>query len=339
MLAGNMQRAILMAIFLFATFSLAAPADESKAEGTELGQLSNEANPAGSGSGAPQRVFDFKITPDMKTEDLDNPKSALSKLISFIVKGASKASRYVAIVGPKTPTPEIKLRILDNSIFVPGGGPPQLGFRRTDVNPAIDKTTTLSGITTWYQTIRLASDAPLSLEHGYLLASIEGDHVFDIFCGSDFDAKNYEHKPSSNSKTIRVRDWSTKTLLELPLVYDQNYNFAITVDWDKNTLTVYSSTGTDPLKMASGPMANDPKAMSPDVRQKGEYHIQLIKFPLADKKTPADKVGDVPHFGFQPPIKREHVFFSNVFVTSGKEIEQPKFTAPKTKKVKACKRT
>ncbi|WAQ91468.1 hypothetical protein PtA15_14A352 [Puccinia triticina] len=286
MLAGNMQRAILMAIFLFATFSLAAPADESKAEGTELGQLSNEANPAGSGSGAPQRVFDFKITPDMKTEDLDNPKSALSKLISFIVKGASKASRYVAIVGPKTPTPEIKLRILDNSIFVPGGGPPQLGFRRTDVNPAIDKTTTLSGITTWYQTIRLASDAPLSLEHGYLLASIEGP----------------------TGKTTHQS-------------------------------AIYSSTGTDPLKMASGPMANDPKAMSPDVRQKGEYHIQLIKFPLADKKTPADKVGDVPHFGFQPPIKREHVFFSNVFVTSGKEIEQPKFTAPKTKKVKACKRT
>ncbi|OAV85331.1 hypothetical protein PTTG_30606, partial [Puccinia triticina 1-1 BBBD Race 1] len=238
----------------------------------------------------------------MKTEDLDNTNSALRKLIAYIVKGASKASRYVKILQPENSAPEIKLRILDNSIFVPGSGPPQFGFRRTDVNPVIDRTTTLSGTTTWYQTIRLASDAPLVLEHGYLLASIEGptgDHVFDIFCGSDFDAKNYEHKPSSNSKTIRVRDWTTKTLLELPLVYDQSYNFAVTVDWDKNTLTVYSSIGTDPLKMASGPTANDPKAMSPDIRQKGEYHIQLIKFPLADKKTPADKTWDTPHYGFQ----------------------------------------
>ncbi|WAQ80795.1 hypothetical protein PtA15_1A133 [Puccinia triticina] len=167
MLAGNMQRAILMAIFLFASLSLAAPADEARAEGTRIGL------DAESGSGAPQRVFDFKITPDMKTEDLDNTNSALRKLIAYIVKGASKASRYVKILQPENSAPEIKLRILDNSIFVPGSGPPQFGFRRTDVNPVIDRTTTLSGTTTWYQTIRLASDAPLVLEHGYLLASIE----------------------------------------------------------------------------------------------------------------------------------------------------------------------
>ncbi|KAH9443732.1 hypothetical protein Pst134EA_025495 [Puccinia striiformis f. sp. tritici] len=149
---------------------------------------------------------------------------------------------------------------------------------------------------------------------------------------------NTDHKASDNSQTVRVRDYKTKTLYSLPLKYDQNYNFAITVDWTANTLTVYASVGIDPLKMVAGPMPNDPKAMSPEFKLKGEYHIQLIKFPLADAKDPVDKRSDTPHFGFQEPIKKEHVSFSNVFVTSGKEIEQPKFTSPKNKKASACRR-
>ncbi|EFP82499.1 hypothetical protein PGT21_020753 [Puccinia graminis f. sp. tritici] len=359
MLVGKMQRAILMAIFLFASLSVAedvnpggGTTNEAKSTTTNSGS-GGDAKPNGSGGdtkptgsgGDTKRIFDFKLTDDMKTADLDNPSSALSKLIAFIVKGAGKASEYVSILHPRKSPSEIQLEIRDDSIFIPGGNSAnaQHGFRRTDVNPAIDKTTTLTGITTWYQTIRLDSKAPLVLTHGYLFASIEvpsGDHIFDIFGGSDFDAQNTDHKPSSNSETIRVRDFKTKTLLSLPLKYDQNYNFAVTVDWDANTLTVYSSIGAEPLKMAGGPMPNDAKAMSPEFKQKGEYHIQLIKFPLADSKDPVDKRSDTPHFGFQEPIKKEHVFFSNVFATSGKEIEQPKFSVSKKgKKPKACKRS
>ncbi|KAI9606007.1 hypothetical protein H4Q26_004379 [Puccinia striiformis f. sp. tritici PST-130] len=213
----------------------------------------------------------------MKTADLDNPASVLRKMIAYI--GATLPTLNTA----------------------------------SDVNPVIDKATTLTGVTTWYQTIRLDSKAPLVLTHGYLLSSIE--------------VTNTAHAPTSNSQTIRVRDWATKTLHSLPLKYDQNYNFAVTVDWSANTLTVYSSIGTEPLKMVAGPVANDPKAMSPEYKQKGEYHIQLIKFPLSDSKVPVAKRLDTPHFGLQEPIKQEHVFFSNVFATSGKEIEQPKFSA------------
>ncbi|KAI9600397.1 hypothetical protein H4Q26_000180 [Puccinia striiformis f. sp. tritici PST-130] len=188
MLAAKMQRAILMAIFLFASLSLATPEEPTPPPGTESdGLKSLDTKPSGSGSGASggkdsantasdsKRIFDFKLTPDMKTADLDNASSALSKLIAFIVRGAGKASAYVSIVQQRKSAPEIKLEIRDDSIFIPGGNAAnaQHGFRRTDVNPAIDKTTTLTGITTWYQTIRLDSKAPLVLTHGYLLASIE----------------------------------------------------------------------------------------------------------------------------------------------------------------------
>ncbi|KAI9599902.1 hypothetical protein KEM48_000009 [Puccinia striiformis f. sp. tritici PST-130] len=325
MLAAKMQRAILMAIFLFAN-----------------GLKSLDTKPSGSGSGASggkdsantasdsKRIFDFKLTPDMKTADLDNASSALSKLIAFIVRGAGKASAYVSIVQQRKSAPEIKLEIRDDSIFIPGGNAAnaQHGFRRTDVNPAIDKTTTLTGITTWYQTIRLDSKAPLVLTHGYLLASIEVPRA-----DSDSNLPFNQSVRQSECGTSRARP-STR----YPLKYDQNYNFAITVDWTSNMLTIYSSIGTDPLKMAGGPMPNDAKAMSPEFKQKGEYHIQLIKFPLVDPKVPVEKRGDTPHFGIQEPIKQEHVFFSNVFVTSGKEIEQPKFSATKSKKPKACRR-
>ncbi|KAA1118968.1 hypothetical protein PGT21_011724 [Puccinia graminis f. sp. tritici] len=332
-----MQQALLMAIFLFASVSLAVGPVPG------MGSVVEERNGAntnsGAAGGAPKRIFDFTLTPNMKTADLDNPQSALSKLIAYIVKSAAKASTYVSILHPSNAASQIQLAIRDDSIFIPGGNPAnaQHGFRRTDVNPAIDKATTLTGITTWYQTIRLDSKAPLVLTHGYLFASIEvpvSDHIFDIFGGSNFDPQNTDHKPTSNSQTIRVRDFNTKTLLSLPLKYDQDYNFAVTVDWTQNTLTVYSSIGNQPLQKAGGPFPNDPKAMSPEFKQKGEYHIQLIKFPLADAKVPVAKRLDTPHFGFQEPIKQEHVTFSNVYATAGKEIEQPKFSGSKSKKFK-----
>ncbi|KAA1114335.1 hypothetical protein PGT21_004911 [Puccinia graminis f. sp. tritici] len=326
-----MQQILLLSVLLFASHCVGEePARTELAAGNSVPKAGKYAAPTRkSVAKAVQRLFDFALTPDMKTADLDVPKSAVNKLIGYVVKGPAKPSAYLSILHP-SPT-KIQLAIRDDSIFIPGGKPAdaQRGFRRTDVNPAIDKTTTLTGVTTWYQTIRLDSKAPLALSHGYLFASIEvpvSDHIFDIFGGSYFNPKNIYHQPMSNSRTIRVRDFQGKTLLSLPLKYDQNYNFAVTVDWIQNTLTVYSSIGTDPLKKAVGPMYNDPKAISPEFKHKGEYHLQLLKYPLPDAKIPAEKRLDVPHFGFQEPIKQEHVSFSNVFVTSGTQIEQPEFS-------------
>jgi hypothetical protein len=90
-------------------------------------------NPYWQGNGADgsyYRVFDFKLTPDMTTADLDNPSSALSKLITYIVKGAASASQYVSVVNGGGAT-ELQIQIRDDSIFVPGGDAAnaQKGFR------------------------------------------------------------------------------------------------------------------------------------------------------------------------------------------------------------------
>ncbi|KAA1088383.1 hypothetical protein PGTUg99_022016 [Puccinia graminis f. sp. tritici] len=280
-----MQRVLLLSVLLFASHCVGEePARTELAAGNSVPKAGKYAAPTRkSVAKAVKRLFDFALTPDMKTADLDVPKSAVNKLIGYVVKGPDKPSAYLSILHP-SPT-KIQLAIRDDSIFIPGGKPAdaQRGFSTRE-------------------------------------------HIFDIFGGSYFNPKNIYHQPMSNSRTIRVRDFQGKTLLSLPLKYDQNYNFAVTVDWIQNTLTVYSSIGTDPLKKAVGPMYNDPKAISPEFKHKGEYHLQLLKYPLPDAKIPAEKRLDVPHFGFQEPIKQEHVSFSNVFVTSGTEIEQPEFS-------------
>lgn len=322
-MAVQMQWAVtLLILWLSASLSMSAmPAPGGNTTETPTAASGNPNWQGNGADGSYYRVFDFKLTPDMTTADLDNPSSALSKLITYIVKGAASASQYVSVVNGGGAT-ELQIQIRDDSIFVPGGDAAnaQKGFRRTDVLPAIDKSRALTGVTTFHQTIRLDSSAPLVLTHGYLLASIElpsGDHVWDIMAGSDFDSENTAGNPTSNSQTIRVRDLGGNTLYSVSLSYGQAYNFGITVDWSANTLTVYASSGNGALSQVAGPTPNDLKAAS--ANGQGEYHIQLIKFPLPDPNDPVAQRGDVPHKGIQEPITQEHVSFSNVFVSSGSQ--------------------
>ncbi|EGG10043.1 uncharacterized protein MELLADRAFT_94371 [Melampsora larici-populina 98AG31] len=213
------------------------------------------------------------------------------------------------------------LSINNDSIFTPGDNPAnaQYGFRRTDVLPAIDVNTTLVGTTVFHQSFRLNKKLPLNLNHGYLLGSIEipsGDHVFDIFTGSDFNSDDKAPLPTNNSATIRVRDLTTKTLYSAPLKNGTLYNFAVAVDWKGNMLTVYASEGNDDLKMVAGPVMNDPKVVAADNVLKGEWHFQLIKFPLPDPAVDVSKRGDVPHVGLQEGTT-EGAFYSRVFVEDG----------------------
>jgi hypothetical protein len=120
MLVGcKMQPVLLLSVqLLLASLSVA---EERAAKYTPPSHKSD--------AGAPKRVFDFSLTADMKTADLDEPKSAVNKLIGYVVKGPAKPSAYLAILHP-SPT-KIQLAIRDDSIFIPGGkaADAQRGFR------------------------------------------------------------------------------------------------------------------------------------------------------------------------------------------------------------------
>ncbi|EGG04062.1 uncharacterized protein MELLADRAFT_89568 [Melampsora larici-populina 98AG31] len=264
----------------------------------------------------------------MKGSDADNPSSALSKLIKFVVKGQkNKRGDYLSI-NSKGKDVELGIEIKDSSIFCPGDKTEncQHGFRRTDVLPAIDSTKTLDGVTVFHQSFRMNPQLPLNLTHGYLLASIElpnvfactlGDHVFDIFAGSDFSS-NLTQKSPSDPKTIRIRDLNSKVLYSMPIKNDTLYNTAITVDWVGNSLMVSASEGDDELKIVAGPLENSPKVVDPANKLTGEWHVQLIKFPLPNPADPYDKRSDVVHKGLQESNLHEGVFFSNMYVEDGR---------------------
>ncbi|EGG10042.1 uncharacterized protein MELLADRAFT_94370 [Melampsora larici-populina 98AG31] len=276
---------------------------------------------AAAGSPGADRLFDFTLTADMKGSDADNPSSALSKLIKYVVKGEkNKRGDYLSIES-KGKDVELGIEIKDSSIFCPGDKEDncQHGFRRTDVLPAIDSNKTLVGTTVFHQSFRMNPKLPLNLTHGYLLSSIEvpsGDHVFDIFAGSDFSS-NLTQKSMNDPKTIRIRDLTTKVLHSIPIKDDALYNTAIAVDWDANQLTVYASEGDEELKKVAGPMMNSPKVVDAANKLTGEWHVQLIKFPLPNPADPYDQRSDVPHKGIQEANLHEGIFFSRMYVEDG----------------------
>ena len=86
----------------------------------------------------------------------------------------------------------ISVSIDNTSIFTPGSGGPQLGFRRTDLIAAVngdhDDLNPLleTAITVFHFSIKQDSSKPLNYSHEYQIVFIEpsdGSHVFGIHLG------------------------------------------------------------------------------------------------------------------------------------------------------------
>lgn len=87
----------------------------------------------------------------------------------------------------------MSISIDNSSVFVPGGGPPQLGFRRTDFIAAnngvhdqalFDKLET--AVTVFHFSLKADTKRPLNFSHEYQVVWIEpndGSHVFDLQIG------------------------------------------------------------------------------------------------------------------------------------------------------------
>ena len=86
----------------------------------------------------------------------------------------------------------VAITIDNTSVFIPGGGPPQYGFRRTeliaavngdhnDLNPLLE-----TGTTAFHVSIKQDEKKPLNYSHEYQIVFIEpsdGSHIFEIQLG------------------------------------------------------------------------------------------------------------------------------------------------------------
>ncbi|OLN87531.1 hypothetical protein CCHL11_06116 [Colletotrichum chlorophyti] len=194
----------------------------------------------------------------------------------------------------------VEVTISDKSIFNN-----QTGFRRAELLPASNSGTddSTAGVKTLHFSLQKDAQRPLNVSHEYQLAFLESN---------DFSTNQVVLKtgtilggdPKADPDTLQLfGNVNTKPapplLFSTPFTEGVIHNFAVTLDFNKNTTQVFYSTGQDALK-AQG------KAQPNEVGGQGQYHFGCLKKPVGGE-------GDITKNGFQPAGINEGVVFSGIF--------------------------
>ncbi|KAI0642914.1 hypothetical protein C8Q79DRAFT_916131 [Trametes meyenii] len=250
-----------------------------------------------------------------------------------VVKGSEKASHYSHLLGKsKLPTPlwnesilpreqAISVTIDNSSVFVPGGGAPQFGFRRTDIIAAVNGehteliTRMEENKTVFHFSIQQDDIHPLNYTHEYQIVFIEpndGSHVFGIQLGSPFTNPTGS-LPAPNAHSFKVLDHALNVLFTTPFVPRTWHNFAIEVDWSSRTLAVWYSRNAELLQLVKDTTPNPTAAEGPDGQ--GDFHFTVLKLPIVNPEDSPEDQSDVVHHGIQEGTT-EGLLYSGVFVES-----------------------
>ncbi|KAI9066003.1 glycoside hydrolase family 131 protein [Trametes sanguinea] len=280
-------------------------------------------------------IWDGRVPFNVTNADLDTSTGPYLT----VVKGSENATHYDRLLGhSKTPTPlwnegllplipreqVISVTIDNSSVFIPGGGPPQYGFRRTDLIAAVNGehteliTRMESNTTVFHFSIQKDDLRPLNFSHEYQIVFIEpndGSHVFWIQLGSPFTDPTGP-LPDPNAHSFKVLDHALNVLFSTPFASNVWHNFAVQVDWNNRTLAVWYSEDTELLRLVKASTPNPTTALGPDGQ--GDFHIALLKLPIVNPAdSPADQ-GDVVHHSIQEGTT-EGLFYSGVFVESASQ--------------------
>ncbi|KAF8272614.1 hypothetical protein EI94DRAFT_248719 [Lactarius quietus] len=246
------------------------------------------------------------------------------------VQGSESASNYVQFLGTSIPpTPlwdstvqdqPVLVSIDNTSVFVPGGGQPQFGFRRTELvaqqnqvgNFTVFDGQIESNKTAFHFSMQVDSTKPLNLTHEYQPVFIEpadGTHVFDIQMGTPFNST----LPANQANVFRFRSHNTSVLFQTQVDPTAWHNFAVVVDWVNLTLQLFFSLNGSPLQSVTGVEDNSSIAQGP--KGQGEWHFGVLKLPLINPADSPQNQSDLVHHGIQEGTT-EGMRYSGVFVES-----------------------
>ena len=147
---------------------------------------------------------------------------------------ALQYSKLLGLVHPPTPLwndlfllpteQAISMTIDNSSVFVPGGGPPQYGFRRGEFIAQVNgdhnafNAASEVGTTVYHFSIQRDDSKPLNYSHEYQIVWIEpndGTHVFGVNLGKSLTITSIENKTDYCHKN-RIRfhkpDWPTPSV-------------------------------------------------------------------------------------------------------------------------------
>ncbi|GME24104.1 hypothetical protein GTA08_BOTSDO07744 [Neofusicoccum parvum] len=188
----------------------------------------------------------------------------------------------------------IEVTINDDSIFQK-----QYGFRRAGLQFAADSSndTSDSGIVTLHWSVKQDAQKPLNLSHEYLNVWHEAaDYSANQF---NFNTGYRIGTNGTDKESWQLLGRDSNLLWSAPIDFENWQNFALTLDYTANTLTIYSSKNAEPLAKAGGPFTNDNSGA-------GQFQIGVLKKPTG--------TDDVVNSGFQESGFSEGQIYGGIFV-------------------------
>ncbi|PVI07429.1 glycoside hydrolase family 131 protein [Periconia macrospinosa] len=204
----------------------------------------------------------------------------------------------------------LEVTINDASLFRPGGGNLQIGFRRAGLLLKDDKNDigadpADSGVVTFHWSIRQDSARPLNLSHEYMNVWHErADYVGNQFTFVGGVVLKVDGGTGEDTKEEReswkVQGRGNDIVFRAPILFDQWQNFAVQLDYVNDTLQVFYSKGNEKLKAGTEKLKND---------NSGGGQLQL---GIAKKPT---ETNTVVFDGYQESIRgSEGQIYGGVFV-------------------------
>ncbi|KAL0468918.1 hypothetical protein QR685DRAFT_319701 [Neurospora intermedia] len=247
-------------------------------------------------------IFDGRIKTRTQLTDFDS--SATSLFNPDNVKGSSlkwsqiiqfperdKGSRFDGCSHKP-----LEVTIADASVFKT-----QCGFRRAGLIFSGDKnigSPASRGVKTLHFSVREDEARGLNLTHEYLNVWHEtSDWSANQFSFQTGTIIGQEGSLAKNTFKILSRD--NKLIWSTPVEKKEWQNFAITLDFDKNTLNLYYSKGHEPLRSVTQTVPNNNAG-------EGQYQIGILKKPTG--------TDDVVNSGYQESGIDEGQIYGGIFI-------------------------
>ncbi|KXH63964.1 hypothetical protein CSAL01_08143 [Colletotrichum salicis] len=196
-----------------------------------------------------------------------------------------------------------EVTINDKSIFAPSETNVQVGFRRAEMLPLSNdgKDASTQGIKTLHFSLQKDAQRPLNLSHEYQLVFLES---------ADFSTNQVVLKTgtilgqnTADPDTLQlfgnVNSSPVPELFKTKFTAGVFHNFAIKLDFTKNTTEVFYSQGNSALKSTGAAVANN-------IAGQGQFHFGMLKKPV-------NGGSDITKSGDQPTGINEGIVYGGIF--------------------------
>lgn len=150
---------------------------------------------------------------------------------------ATRPSKFDLPISAKA----VEVTINDQSIFVPGGGSPQIGFRRAGLLMGNGSDATNVGVKTFHWSVKQDPDAAMNLTHEYMnvwheandYASNQFSFNTGIMLEQDKPTDSNVTTTGLNKRLWKILDRKNNVVWTTMIQWGEWQNFAVTVDYEQ----------------------------------------------------------------------------------------------------------